>query len=143
MVWGFSVLAMCSVCADKVKRTRIKRISKARRKARRDRDKPWRECIKRDEGICVSCGAAACAVHEIVLEGNWAANKAECYVPWNMVCLCAKCHDRVHAKTKDSDNTFMEARRLMLKLLEKHDYDAEYEKEPWAQYMRCEEWTKP
>jgi len=109
----------------------------------KERDKPWKNTIIRDEGRCVSCGEPACAVHEIVPEGAWGKRKKECYVPWNMVCLCQKCHDRVHAKTKDSDSTFMEARKLMLKLLEKYDYEKEYEKEPWAQYMRCEEWSKP
>lgn len=59
----------------------------------------WRKVkrlvIKRDNGLCVLCGALAVDVHHVKFRSQGGADDVR-----NCVCLCRKCHELAHGLHK-------------------------------------------
>jgi hypothetical protein len=58
----------------------------------------WNAVHKRDNGLCVCCGAVATDQHHIVPRSRFGDKElALCHRPENIVELCRECHTRAHS----------------------------------------------
>lgn len=79
----------------------------------------WRKVkrlvIKRDNGLCVLCGALAVDVHHVKFRSQGGKDDVR-----NCVCLCRKCHDMAHGLHKYISAKKVKA--ILMEYLEKKEH---------------------